>query len=396
MTPALLSRPPATEVAVLPDIEQLVAAGAAIAVGVSGGKDSQAAALATAQYLDRMRHQGPRVLVHADLGAVEWRESLPKCEELAAFLGYPLIVLRRAAGGLMERWEARWESSKRRYAQLETVALVLPWSTPAMRFCTSELKTSQITAELRRRFRGLPIINVTGVRRQESQRRARLPIGDRNCRASRDDAPFWDWRPLSDWSTEEVFACIADAGLRPHPAYTRFGSSRVSCLYCIMATAHDLAAATQAEESHQLYRRMVALETASTFAFQGSRWLGDVAPHLLDPNQRNAVAAAKDRARLRQYLESAIPPALRYVKGWPVRLPTAEEARLLARVRTEVARLIRLPIAYDTPESIIGRFAALLGDALDAPALPAQPETTPHLPGLTILTRLPNSPELPI
>jgi hypothetical protein len=38
---------------------------------------------------------------------------------------------------MVERWESRWESSVRRYAALETVTLVLPWSTPSMRFCTS-------------------------------------------------------------------------------------------------------------------------------------------------------------------------------------------------------------------------------------------------------------------
>ncbi len=109
------------------EIDVLIALNSPIAVGVSGGKDSQAAALATFAYLDSKRHTGPRVLVHADLGMVEWNASLPVCEKLAAHLGAELIVVRRKAGGLMERWEARWQSSLRRYINLETVALVLPW-----------------------------------------------------------------------------------------------------------------------------------------------------------------------------------------------------------------------------------------------------------------------------
>jgi tRNA(Ile)-lysidine synthase TilS/MesJ len=117
-----------------PDVESLLNAHAPVAIGVSGGKDSQAAALATIDHLNRLGHCGPRVLIHADLGSVEWNDSLPTCERLAAHLQCELIVVRRKAGGMMERWESRWASSVRRYAALETVTLVLPWSTPSMRF----------------------------------------------------------------------------------------------------------------------------------------------------------------------------------------------------------------------------------------------------------------------
>ena len=45
-----------------------------------------------------------------------------------------------------------------------------------MRFCTSELKTAIITRELRKRFPGRDILNVTGVRRQESDARSKMPV----------------------------------------------------------------------------------------------------------------------------------------------------------------------------------------------------------------------------
>ncbi len=182
------------DLAVTPEIAELLAADAPVAIGVSGGKDSQAAALATCAHLDAIGHTGPRVLIHSDLGSVEWNESLPVCKRLAAHLGLELIVVRRAAGGLMERWESRWQSSARRYAELSTVTLVLPWSTPSLRFCTSELKTHVIAAELRRRFRGRTFINVTGVRREESAARAKGSVA--SCDA---DGRAWSWRPLSDW-----------------------------------------------------------------------------------------------------------------------------------------------------------------------------------------------------
>ena len=230
------------------------------------------AAIATFDYLDRVGHAGPRLLIHADLGIVEWSDSLPICERLAERLGVELIVVRRQQGGLKQRWESRWRANVARYENLSTVTLVPCWSTPAMRFCTSELKTSKIHAALKRDFRGLPIISVTGVRREESHRRARAEIADRNVSSG-----ILTWRPILDWTEAEVFDVLDARGVAPHPADRQLGLSRVSCRFCIMSSLADLRAASCQPETHDLYRRMVDLERRSPFAFQGARWLGDVA-----------------------------------------------------------------------------------------------------------------------
>jgi 3'-phosphoadenosine 5'-phosphosulfate sulfotransferase (PAPS reductase)/FAD synthetase len=336
------------------EIDALIASSAPVAIGVSGGKDSQAAALATFAYLDSKGHTGPRVLVHADLGMVEWDASLPVCEKLAAHLGAELIVVRRKAGGLMERWEARWQSSLRRYINLETVCLVLPWSTPAMRFCTSELKTHPIRAELRRRFKKCVFINVTGVRRAESAARAKSTI------AAFDAAGNADWRPIADLQEPEVFDFIAENGLQPHEAYTEFGMSRVSCKFCIMSSAADIVAAAAVPESQDLYCRMVGLEIASTFAFQGNKWLGDVAPHLLGFSRVEEFQNSKIRALARIAVEARVTKAMRYVSGWPTRMLTDDEAETLGSVRRAIGGLFSIePLYLDVP-SIHGRYAALI------------------------------------
>jgi 3'-phosphoadenosine 5'-phosphosulfate sulfotransferase (PAPS reductase)/FAD synthetase len=343
-----------TAVSTAPEIEALIAAGAPVAIGVSGGSDSQAAALATFAYLDRQGHSGPRVLVHADLGIVEWNASLPVCETLAAHLGAELIVVRRKAGGLMERWEARWQSSLRRYINLETVCLVLPWSTPGMRFCTSELKTHPIRAELRRRFKKCVFINVTGVRRAESAARAKSTI------AAFDHAGNADWRLIAEWQDAEVFEFIAENGLEPHEAYTDFGMSRVSCKFCIMSSEADLIAASSVPESQDLLCRMVDLEIASTFAFQGNRWLGDIAPQLLGFRRAEEFQAAKVRALARIAVEAKVTKAMRYVSGWPTRMLTDDEAGTLANVRRAIGGLFSIePLYLDVP-SIHSRYAELM------------------------------------
>lgn len=341
-------------------VREQLAAGAAVAIGVSGGKDSQASAIAVMRHLDAVGHSGPRVLIHADLGLVEWSASLPVCRELAAKLGLELIVVARTAGGLMERWESRWASSVRRYAALETVTLVLPWSTPSMRFCTSELKTHVITSHLRRRFRGMPIVNVTGQRREESATRAKLLPSTWDLTNSRPGAPFLNWRPILDLRIAEVFATIASAGLSPHEAYSTWGSSRVSCRFCIMSNVADLSAAANDPASHALLRRMVELEAASTFAFQGARWLADVKPDALDAELVARIPEAKRRGAIRVAAEAQIPRELLYVKGWPTFVPTLGQADLIAEVRREVSRVVGIEAQYLTGLSVVARYEELM------------------------------------
>jgi 3'-phosphoadenosine 5'-phosphosulfate sulfotransferase (PAPS reductase)/FAD synthetase len=346
---------PTHVISVTPEISQLLEQGAAVAMGVSGGKDSQAAAMATFEHLDRIGHTGPRLLIHADLGSVEWADSFPTCQRLSERFGAELVIVRRKQGGLMERWESRWRSNIARYENLSTVTLVPCWSTPAMRFCTSELKTSKIHAELKRRFSRLPIISVTGVRRGESPQRARAEIFDHKS-----GERIWTWRPILDWSEAEVFSSLDFWGIEPHPAYRRFGLTRVSCRFCIMSSLPDLVAAAAQPEAHDLYRQMVGLECRSTFAFQSSRWLGDIAPHLLQPNIRDLLAMAKEKASRRREVERRLTNPMLYVKGWPVRMLSDGEADLLAEVRSEVSAMLGFRARYLDQTSIHARYAELL------------------------------------
>lgn len=63
-----------------------------------------------------------------------------------------------------------------------------------------------------------------------------------------------------------------------------------------MSSLPDLEAATGQAETRDLYREMVDLERRSTFAFQGSRWLSDIAPLLLGAPLCDSLAIAKEKA----------------------------------------------------------------------------------------------------
>lgn len=353
-------------------IAGLLAANAPVAIGVSGGKDSCAAAIATVEHLRAIGHTGPAVLVHADLGDddpaldVEWADSLSTCERLAAYLGLELMVVRRGAGGMMKRWLTRWENNVQRYAELSCVKVILPWSTPAMRFCTSELKSAPIASALVKRFPGQRIVSACGVRREEgrgkaSSPRTNAPTSHENKRLTNKSrrTSGVDWNPVAAWTERDVFAFCAARGFELPEAYA-LGMNRYSCRFCIMQDTSDQRVSASVPANQPVLRTVIALETRSTFAFQGSRWLADVAPQLLSDEEREAVRMAKLRGALREEAEARIPDHLLYTKGWPTVMPTDDEAELIASVRRRVAEIMEIEVKCTTADEVTARYAELM------------------------------------
>ncbi|RWI57137.1 MAG: hypothetical protein EOR16_16315 [Mesorhizobium sp.] len=131
-----------------------------------------------------------------------------------------------------------------------------------------------------------------------------------------------------------------------------------------MSSLPNLVAASRQEETHAIYRRLVSLEIRSTFAFQGARWQGDIAPHLLDRSDREQLAAAKVRAGRRVEAERQITPAMLYKRGWPTRMLTESEAEMLAAVRRAVTDLLGFRSRCLDRETIHARYAELLAERL--------------------------------
>ena len=83
-----------------------------------------------------------------------------------------------------------------------------------------------------------------GMRAGESPARARKSpwrLSERNSRAGRS---WYDWLPIFDLTETQVFDIIRNAGQSPHPAYA-MGMSRLSCVFCIMASRADLRTAAR-------------------------------------------------------------------------------------------------------------------------------------------------------
>jgi len=101
--------------------------------------------------------------------------------------------------------------------------------------------------------RGATIMQVVGTRAEESPKRARM-----------NPEPTYDpwtgttiWRPIHNWTHDEVFACHARHDIYPNRLYLE-GMGRVGCFPCIMARKGELAAiATRYPEA---YDRLHAME----------------------------------------------------------------------------------------------------------------------------------------
>jgi hypothetical protein len=128
-----------------------------------------------------------------------------------------------------------------------------------------------------------------------------------------------------------------------------------------------------------VYLTLVDLEIASAFAFQGSRWLGDIAPHLLSEAQRAGLARAKVIASQRVAIEAQIPNHLLYEQGWPKVMPTAEEAVLLCRARRDVAALYDMVVTCIEPAKLLARYADLMAIKVRKDAVALRKKTSRKL-----------------
>ncbi|MXW87951.1 MAG: phosphoadenosine phosphosulfate reductase family protein [Boseongicola sp. SB0667_bin_21] len=219
----------------------MIRAGALVSISTSAGKDSQAMTI----LLSRIVPREQLVAVHAPLQGVEWEGTI---EHIRATLpaGVPLILAHVTSGKtLLESIEERGQ-----------------FPSPAVRWCTSSTKRGPIERELRHFLKAHPrfggrIVSAMGMRSEESPARARKTpwrLNERNSRAGR---TWFDWLPIHDITERQVFDVIRDAGQAPHPAYA-MGMSRLSCVFCIMASRADLRTAARLQP--RLYADYVQLE----------------------------------------------------------------------------------------------------------------------------------------
>lgn len=277
-------------------------AGAALAISISGGKDSQAMVSAVLRLRAERGWSGPVFLIHADLGRIEWRQTPGQCQKLADAFGLELVTMRRKDG--VGRWDMvdRWiEQGERHQAKGKTPR---PWSGPGQaRFCTAELKRDPIDRYLRKYSN---VVCAVGIRKEEGgdkHDQYGKPIGRAAAKAEQVRSKIDNtirtattWHPLLDWTVadvlEECGTSVADLGARReqyaqgkveealdgwplHPAYV-FGNERLSCQFCVLACKGDLA--NGARHNPELLEELISIEDRFGFTFQADRSLKEFRP----------------------------------------------------------------------------------------------------------------------
>lgn len=236
-----------------PEIHDLVRQGAVFYVSHSGGKDSQC-------MYARIRRRVPHeriVVVHADLGEVEWHGVQ---DHIRATVAHELNVVRAD--------KTFFDMVRRRAATRPDVP---SFPDAGRRQCTSDLKRGPIQKFVRRDMnaRGARLgVNCMGLRAEESASRRRRPPWSVNKALSTNTRTVFDWLPIHRLTTEQVFGEIRRAGQRPFWAYAA-GNKRLSCVFCILGCASDLANGRR--HRPELFERYVQLERRTGWTmFPGS------------------------------------------------------------------------------------------------------------------------------
>ena len=204
----------------LPHIDDLIRAGALFVANHSGGKDSQAMLI---KLLERIPAR-QLLVVHASLGEAEWEGALEHAQAQAEDAGLPFVVA-HAVKTFFDMVEHRFKVRPGPNSSC--------WPSASNRQCTSDLKRGPIEREVRRYAKANGFSNIVsclGIRAQESPGRAKRPSFSRNERGSIAGRNWYEWLPIHDASTAEVFSTIADAGQEPHWAYAA-GNERLSCVF---------------------------------------------------------------------------------------------------------------------------------------------------------------------
>jgi 3'-phosphoadenosine 5'-phosphosulfate sulfotransferase (PAPS reductase)/FAD synthetase len=178
-----------------------------IVVSVSGGKDSGAACLHLKE-LDL-----PYIAVFAN---TNWeREST---------LEYIRGELTRVIGAIKE--------VRGKYTLPELVKHKGMFPSRTRRFCTTELKVKPLAAFVR--ALDDDVVNVVGIRAAESEARSKLAEWEWS-----DTFDCEVWRPLINWTEQDVIDIHHRHGLKPNPLYL-LGASRVGCWPCIHARKSEI------------------------------------------------------------------------------------------------------------------------------------------------------------
>lgn len=236
----------------------------------SGGKDS----IALFYYLinagiplDKIELWHHDIDGHVEFGEknfMDWPITKAYCEAFAEAFGVPIYFSWRE-GGFKREMLRENQPTGNTYFEDENHNVICIESRKGERYNNTRLKFPQMSADLstrwcsaylkidicasairnQDRFKGIRTLVLTGERGEESSARGAYNIleADRSDLRNGKTARYVDhFRPIRDWTEQEVWDAMKALNVRPHPAY-EMGFGRVSCMKCIFGNADQFASA---------------------------------------------------------------------------------------------------------------------------------------------------------
>lgn len=235
-------------------------------IAFSGGKDSTALFL---HLLDLGIPKEKIELWHHDVdgrGAtfMDWEVTPDYCRKFAAAFGVPLYFSWKEGGFKREMLRENALTAPTSFecpdGTVKTVGgdkgkpatrLKYPQVSPdlSVRWCSAYLKINVCGMAIRNqgRFKGIKTVLISGERGEESKARAKYNQLEPDFLADRRDGVTYQrhidkWRPIRDWTEQQVWEIIERYRVRVHPCYY-LGWSRCSCKFCIFGNANQFASA---------------------------------------------------------------------------------------------------------------------------------------------------------
>jgi 3'-phosphoadenosine 5'-phosphosulfate sulfotransferase (PAPS reductase)/FAD synthetase len=228
-----------------------------IIVNSSGGKDSLCALYETCRIAKLQSFPLEKIVVsHQDLGDMEWAETKELVCRQAKVFGLETHVSKR-------RDKDGYEESLLEYVERRG-----KWPSSKQRFCTSDFKRgpgARVVTNLTKGLGKCKVLQVFGFRSEESPSRAKKEIYKLNDNLSTQKRQVFDWLPIHDWTTQNVWQVIKNNNLPYHKAYD-LGMPRLSCVFCIFSPKDALVVA--GKHNPELLDRYVEVEKKIGHSFR--------------------------------------------------------------------------------------------------------------------------------
>lgn len=197
-----------------------------IIINSSAGKDSLACIYKISAMAHEQAYPWDKIVIsHQDLGEMEWPGTKELVQKQADHFGFKVYYSKRR------------DKKGKEETLLQYVMRRKKWPANKQRYCTSDFKRGpggRIVTMLTKGLGKCKVLYVFGFRKDESPARSKKEELVVNKKLTTKKREVFDYLPIHNLSTEDVWKTIKMNKLPYHPAYD-LGMPRLSCVFCIFS-----------------------------------------------------------------------------------------------------------------------------------------------------------------